>query len=351
MGSTFYLDTLSFKQCVSTNGQLFPTSDPFFGDVGNIIFNHGVDNACGYFQGSLSNLTSQGDFWTNPSNWTVDLYSTNNPATYYSGIEMAMAPYIINGGNYNTFQDLDVRYGGTHGITFWGGSGSPTHDSTVIDCDVSWCGGGYYNSTLRYGNAIQVWADATNILIEDNKIWQIYDIGLDYENSASNAPAAAVNNVAFENNVVWDCGEANCSFSLLNTASTLNGFEIENNTLVDAGYSWANAQRTDIVGWDLGLIVNQASTTANFVVLDNICSGALHADVYIASGWTVTGFTMDYNLFYQPNDNDLVADWYNNWTDMDWFASYQYYFGEDAHSHRHHGPVYPLQHLRRSGKR
>ncbi len=277
VGSTFYLDTLSLKKCAATDGQRLPTSDPVYGDVGNIIFNNGEDDACGCFQRSLSALTTQGDFWTDPSNWTVKLYSTSNPATYYSSIEMAVAGDIITGANYNTYQNLDVRYGGTHGITLSGSSGNPVHDSTVTGCDVSWCGGGYFNETLRFGNAIQVWADATNILIENNRVWQIYDVGLDYENSVS----AAVTNIAFQNNVVWDCGLADCDFTLVGGTSTCNGFAIENNTLVDAGYGWAQSQRTDTVGWDLGFNANQASTTTNFDVRNNICSGALHADLYV----------------------------------------------------------------------
>ena len=153
VGSTFYLDTLSFKKCAATDGQRLPTSDPVYGDVGNIIFNNAEDDACGCFERSLSDLTTQGDFWTDPSNWTVKLYSTSNPATYYSSIEMAVAGDIIDGGNYNTYQNLDVRYGGTHGITLSGGPGSPVHDSTVTGCDVSWCGGGNFDGTLRFGNA------------------------------------------------------------------------------------------------------------------------------------------------------------------------------------------------------
>ena len=182
---------------------------------------------------------------------------------------------------------------------------------------------------------IQVWQDATNILIENNRVWQIYDVGLDYETPV----AAAVTNIAFQNNVVWDCGLADCDFTLVGSTSTCNGFDIENNTLVDAGYGWAQSQRTDTVGWDLGFNANQASTTTNFYVRNNICSGALHADLYVANNpWTnINALTLDYNLYYQPNSAGLVADWFagssgGGWYNTANFVNYQSASGKDAHS-------------------
>ena len=75
MGDTFYLDTLSFKKCVPTDGR-----DLLY-DTGNIIFNNGESSdPCGVYW-TQADLTTQGDFFYDASTWTVKLYSTTNPAS------------------------------------------------------------------------------------------------------------------------------------------------------------------------------------------------------------------------------------------------------------------------------
>jgi hypothetical protein len=100
--------------------------------VGNIIFDGGT--ACGWLKTEAGDLEEQGYFFDNTgTDGTVWLYSTSNPALVYSDIEFALGGNIINGNSYNNIQNLDVRYGGSHGIHFSGGP----HDNTVSGCDIS----------------------------------------------------------------------------------------------------------------------------------------------------------------------------------------------------------------------
>ena len=101
-GSTFYLDTLSFKRTTYTNFQRFDS----FGndDVGNIIFNNGP--SCGVRCWASTNLHNQGDFYYNPKTGAVDLYSVGNPASQYSDIELALNTCLIweAGQSYVTYR-------------------------------------------------------------------------------------------------------------------------------------------------------------------------------------------------------------------------------------------------------
>ena len=88
-------------------------------DAGNVIYNNG--ESCGLMCYSLSDLNSQGDWLrtTNSSGYnTVTVYSTLNPASYYSDIEVALDRIIVVGTSYVTIQNLELRYGGYHGIQF-----------------------------------------------------------------------------------------------------------------------------------------------------------------------------------------------------------------------------------------
>ena len=66
-------------------------------DVGNIIYNNDAGAYKRFVltdQGSSpdyyhTGLHNQGDFYYNPGNWTVQVYSTSNPASYYSDVEVA----------------------------------------------------------------------------------------------------------------------------------------------------------------------------------------------------------------------------------------------------------------------
>ena len=135
VGDTFYLDTLSFKKCVPTDGR-----DLLY-DTGNIIFNNGASsNPCGVYYATQADLTTQGDFFSDPSNWTVKVYSTSNPASYYSDIELAQWAVNVVAGSYVTLQNLDLRYSASKAIEI-----SDQHDVTVTGCDVSFIGGNFIN--------------------------------------------------------------------------------------------------------------------------------------------------------------------------------------------------------------
>ena len=64
------------------------------------------------------------------------MYSSLNPASYYSDIEVAPSRTSCSRTTYVTIQDLELRYGGDNGINFW-----RKNDFTVMDCDISFIGG------------------------------------------------------------------------------------------------------------------------------------------------------------------------------------------------------------------
>ena len=69
-----------------------------------------------------------------------------------------------------TYQNLDLRYGGSHGI-----AGVDSDHMTVSECDISFCGGSlecYDGNTnpVRYGNGIDYYGDVHDNLVKDAQL-------------------------------------------------------------------------------------------------------------------------------------------------------------------------------------
>ena len=313
-GAKFYVDTLSFKVATPADGRRFPDID-----VGNIIFNNG--QSVGWKQWSQSDLANQGDFYYDASTWTVKLYSTANPASHYSDSELALDEHIIDETNqhYVTYQNLDLSDGGAYGI-----KGGETYDITVNACNFSFLGGGVQSGQLRYGNGVEFFDDAHDNLVENCKLWQIYDAALSNQGDSG----ATEYNITYRNNLIWDC-EYSYEFwqaPPAGTSSTMNNIYFENNTCVDAGSGWSHAQRPDPSGRHVSSPSNGASIS-NYYICNNVFAGAAQDDVFLGYfGYTdAANLTLDNNLYYQTSIYWLGTAYSS-------VASFCAATGKDAHS-------------------
>ena len=242
-GKNFSIDNLSFKVCTPNDG--VPLMD---NDVGNIIYNNDAGAYKRFVltdQGSSpdyyhTGLHNQGDFYYNPGNWTVEVYSTSNPASYYSDVEVARGANIVVGGSYVTISNLALQYGSQHGFYF-----ANQHDFTVSNCDVSWIGGDEQGSVdgngnpVRYGDAFETLFNLSNVVIEDCKVWEIYDGAMGNQGFASESQS----NITFQNNIIWDC-HGGFGMTVEDTC-TADGIYFYNNTIAYSGFGWSEAVRPD----------------------------------------------------------------------------------------------------------
>jgi hypothetical protein len=179
------------------------TQPVFNADVGNIVFNQGP--SCGVRKWSQAGLAKQGDFYVHRVApfpfYKAILYSTSNPAVYYTDIQMALKRDIISqGGKSNiTYRNLDLRYGAAHGI-----GGGDVHQITVLDCDFSYLGGGLDPETeRRYGNGIEFWGDASGCIVDRCKFWQIYDAAITNQ-YVGDSPCTQYK-IGYRNNIIRQC--------------------------------------------------------------------------------------------------------------------------------------------------
>lgn len=299
--------------------------DPIAHDVGILIINHGEQ--WGVKKWRLADLKGPLDYWYDAEKKRVFMACDANPAAKFKSVELALTRHIVNenGKHDVTYDGLAVRYGGAHG--FGGGS---TRRIIIRNCDVYWIGGGLQffqpnGHPVRFGNGIEFWGNAADNLVENNRLWEIYDAALTNQGSGNNDDEI---NITYRNNVIW---HAEYSFEYWNRPETTvtRNIVFEHNTCVDAGFGWAHNQRPDINGGHLMFYHNSATTT-EFVVRNNIFVNSTEVCMRMENDWR-KGLTMNNNLFFQRT-KPLVRWLSKNYFGPMEFARYQTELGLDAGS-------------------
>ena len=304
-------------------------------DVGNIIFNN--EGSVGHKIMSASpELNAQGQFWYDHQNNRVRMYSTSNPASYYSNIEFALTWDAIKTdlrATYVIYEDLDFRY--------WGQCVMQNAPSYTIYRRLNlkyigggdagqMNGGGWYGT--RWGNGLQIWeADGVNITIENNRVDQCYDAGISPQGQANGS--WVLHDVIIRNNIITNC-EYNFEFWLRDALSSAYNIYIEHNVFAYAGYGWAHGQRPDS---DQGHNLQMGGMSAkrhDIYIRNNIFYKSLDHNIsfffYNPGPGTnsyddLANITFDYNLYYTPNALIGWADAHDNrfTTFASWQAAFQ----------------------------
>jgi hypothetical protein len=273
---------------------------PLSADVGNIIFDHGA--AVGVKKWSADNLLDEGDYFYDGARWNVMLRSKANPATLYRSIELALNRHIISQGGrgHVTYENLALRYGAAHGI-----GGGNTHHITVRGCDISYIGGGHQltrpdGRPVRFGNGIEFWDGARNCLVEDCRLWEIYDAALTNQGGSVNVQE----NITYRRNVIWN---SEYSFEYWNRPeeSVTRNIVFEHNTCVDAGHGWGHGQRPDRNGRHL-MFFNNPAATEEFIVRHNIFSNATHSLLRLHGREWADAMVFESNIWHQPEGPILL---------------------------------------------
>ena len=199
------------------------------------------------------------------------------------------------GTSYVTIQNLELRYGGDHGIQFLDNK----NDFTVSGCDISFIGGADSYAS-REGNGIEIWGNAYNALIEGCNIWDCYDAGV--TNQSTNN-GVSQHDIIYCNNIIGDC-EYSYEFWLTGTSTSMYNIYFENNTCVYAGYGWSSHQnRTNgSYGRHIEARSLYENQIWNFYIRNNIFYESTSAFLIINmadvnQSWAGR-LMLDYNLYY-----------------------------------------------------
>ncbi|HDZ68927.1 MAG TPA: hypothetical protein ENH43_00705 [Phycisphaerales bacterium] len=305
----------------NTGGNKWATANGSFPlDVGNLIFNK--EESCGHKVWNSTDLNVQGEFWYDETLDKLVLYSTSNPADYYSDIECAVTKHIINLANrsYVILENLDLRYGAAHGIWAYF-----SHHIIIRDNDLSYIGGGDQyggTKTTRYGNGIEFWSSNHDIWVERNRIWEAYDNAM---TNQSGTTATSQYNIYYRYNVIWNTGVPYVYFAQ-NAATLVYNIYVENNVIVNTGYGWSYPENNK--AWALKFWKNMGDVS-DFYVRNNII---YESKIYSLSMVNPQPgkIMFNYNCWYQASGN--MIDYGGTTYTMAQFPDYQANESQDANS-------------------
>ncbi len=273
-----------------------------YDDVGNIIID---GNRAAFKKWTKSDLKEQDNFWHDMTgDCRLYYFSDKNPAQKYKTLEAALRRHAVNHGGASQviFDGFDVRYAGVHGF-----GGSPTAFVTIRNCDISWIGGsdqyggGGNGRRVRLGNGIEFWGDAHDNLVENNRLWEIYDAAI----TNQGAGLSRQYNITYRNNEIWN---SEYSFEYWNrgTESFTKNILFENNNCRNAGYGWGHSQRPNPNGRHLMFFDNDAQTT-DFCVRNNSFKNAVEGLIWIENDW-LSGLDLNHNR-YEQFENGIFIRW------------------------------------------
>ncbi len=250
-------------------------------DIGNVILDHG-ESGCLIKRNRRAELSRDRDFWCDPETFRVYLNSASNPGLRWRSIELAEKIHGVDQGHMHdiVYDGLSVRYSAAHGF-----GGGQTKRITIRNCDISWIGGGilYFNDKgdgVRYGNGIEFWGAAEDILVESNRVWECWDAGLTNQSSLDDT---AQRNIVWRGNEVWNCEYAYEYWQQGKGAVTEN-VRVEGNVFRDAGKGWGHSQRWNPNAASL-MFYDTTADTSGFVVSRNVFSRSENCLLRFFNDW------------------------------------------------------------------
>ena len=289
-------DASSPDDWVKAGRKLWKCEKPSENELGNIILDHGK-SGCAYKVDNRDQLGRRDRRFC----WVADekavyMVSKRNPASRFQSIELAEKQHIIDENDCHdvVYDGLWLRYGAAHGI---GGSG--VYNITVRNCDICWIGGStlyidYGGRGVRYGNGIEFWSEARDILVENNRLWECWDAALTNQSSGE---GVVQKNIIWRGNEVWN-SEYSYEYWQQGDGARTENIVFENNICRDAGYGWGHKRRWNPNAAHL-MFYDTTAETDGFVIRGNRFERSKNCGMRLFNAW-YGSFTMKDNYWFIP---------------------------------------------------
>ncbi len=307
---------------------------PTRGCVGNMVYNS--DECTAILRWTMDGLCTQGDFFDElfvencfrqklpdptPVSRHLYMYSVGNPATVYNGI------VAVDYGEHNLcvlkdnviIDGLKFKNSSVHAI-----AGGGAKNVTVSNCIFENVGGCVWNYELRirFGNAVEFWDIAENVLVEKCSFKNVYDSCVTHQGpGAKTRPAVNFN--------VRKCRFENYGMAAFEYRDKLPiSSAFTENVCIGAGVGFATAdgevpRRSEIWPQPMGhhiflWRIDEATEGGSLLIENNTFGVAPHgAAIYsIISDAAEAQMTLKNNR-YTRNDALLVRFGGENYTDLD----------------------------------
>jgi hypothetical protein len=214
--------------------------------------------------------SERGDYWYDAAKRQVRLkWPDAAPAFTEAAINRGMLR--PTGQRHLVIEDLDLRYGGNYAI-----QGHALAHVRLRRVDFSFIGGGTKSRVdgvdqyVRLGNAFEVFGDGEDVVVEQCRVHQAWDTGLDPQ--FVGPTTVTIRDLVFRDNLISYPGLAGFELWLRPDApatSTLAHVEVTNNTVLSAGRGWGYEQHDHPGTSKLGaaFFVNTSRGTARDVTV------------------------------------------------------------------------------------
>ena len=269
-------------------------------ELGNIILDHG-EAGCAWKVDRPDLLSKDLHFCWVREEGAVYLMSPGNPGQRFSSVELAENVHVIAEAFAHdvVYEGLWLRYGAAHGI---GGAG--VQRIVIRGCDISWIGGGtlYYDEAgrgVRFGNGIEFWSAAEDVLVENCRVWECWDAGLTHQSSEADK---LQKNITWRGNEVWNC-EYSFEYWQQGDGARTENIRFENNVCRDAGKGWGHVQRWNPNAAHL-MLYDTTAQTDGFVIRGNRFERTENCCIRLFNAW-YPSITMEDNTWIIPR-NQLI---------------------------------------------
>ena len=251
-------------------------------DIGNVILDGG-ESGCLLKRGSRAELDCPDSFWFDPATGRVHVRTDGrSPGELWRSVELAEKVFAVDQTAMHDveYDSIAVRFGAAHGF-----GGGDVRRVAIRRCDVSWIGGGFlYVDTLgngvRYGNGIELWGAAEDVVVEDCDVRECWDAGI---TNQSNVPGSVQRGIVWRRNRVSRC-EYSYEFWHQGTGGTVTDVRLLDNLFSEAGGGWGHRQRWNPNGSHL-MLYDTTMPTPGFEVRGNRFDGATECLARVFNDW------------------------------------------------------------------
>lgn len=307
-------------------------------EVCNLVFNCG--GSCGILRWELDDLRSPGDWYYSgfgkqqQGGDTLYLCSPTNPGRTYNGIECVLwgQRKLAGGERHIIIENLSFQNSGVHGYQEF-----HVQDVVIRDCDFRFIGGAVWNRErrIRFGNAVELWDGARDVLVEGCFFDNIYDSGVTHQGGGTrNIPER----LFFRNNLFIDVGLA-----AYESREPSRDVYFEHNTCVNAGGGFSMQgetppRRSDPYPQPVGYhvwawMIEPGTQPGNVYVRDNVfCESFGPAVCLSIDPADAKCFVLDRNTYWKTTPGRLIEWGGGKGYAPSEFARYQAECSNDVHS-------------------
>ena len=260
---------------------------------------------------SKEKLDKQFDFYCEGQ--FLFIKSEQNPSTQLGRAKFMTKNDLVKLSSNTILENIDVRNTGAHGIVC---KNSSIENVYIKNCIVQNIGGSLQDEDTftRYGNGIEFWNQATDTLVENTIIRNVFDAGYTLQGKSSMG--------GFENNIISNSIFIECTYDVelfayneddQTKVPKMNNIVIQDNISINQGRGWGfdaktiNLQSSVLVLWE----DNQISDNAEIICKNNKYfnfRNIFHTDARnpISAKKFKNIVKSDYNMIYMSDTSKLV---------------------------------------------